>query len=81
MAYVAHFTDGSTSPVEITGSYGRCDLIGVATRGDGKRRALFFGVTPLGPALHNADPWIARVEPAEIRALSAEDAGARAKGG
>ena len=64
MAYVAHFTDGSTSPVEITGSYGRCDLIGVATRGDGKRRALFFGVTPLGPALHNADPWIARVEPA-----------------
>jgi hypothetical protein len=34
MAYVAHFTDGSTSPVEITGSYGRCDLAAMRFRED-----------------------------------------------
>lgn len=64
MNYVAHFTDGSTSPVEIRGEYGRFDMIGIATRGDGKRRVLCFGRTPLGPALHRADPWILRLEPA-----------------
>lgn len=70
MTYIATFTDGSTSPVEITGDYGRFDMIGVATRGDGKKRVLCFGRTPLGPALHRADPWIARLEPAPKPAIS-----------
>lgn len=56
--YVAHFRDGSQSPVEIRGSNSHRFLIGVATRGDGYKRVLFFG---MGSGLLHEDRWVDRI--------------------
>lgn len=68
--YVAHFTDGSSSLIEIRGSYGRCDLIGIATRGDGKRRVIFFKTH----GWRGRDPWVH-----SVTACEAYDARVQAK--
>jgi hypothetical protein len=59
--YVAKFADGSSSPVEIRGNYGRAELIGVATRGDGKKRVVFFSGANDFLVARDGDPWISNI--------------------
>jgi hypothetical protein len=56
--YVARFSDGSTSPVKVCGSFGGM-LIGIAERGDHFMRALFFA----DDGRHDADPWVESIAP------------------
>ncbi len=66
--YICEFTDGSYSAVEVTGGYGRGDLIGVATRGDGKKRVVFFQDHPNNGLLipRDGDPWIHNIRRANV---------------
>lgn len=58
MTPTAHFTDGSTSPVTDV-RWSPEFITGLAHRGDGKCRCVFFDRNGL-----HRDPWIARLEPA-----------------
>jgi hypothetical protein len=60
---IAHFADGSSSPVNFVGETveyvdGCCYVFqtAIATRGDGKRRVLF--VMPSSAEMEQADPWV-----------------------
>jgi hypothetical protein len=63
-SYVAHFADGSRSTVEVRGSYGRNELVGVATRGDGYKRIVFFegrANRPEYSQFMHRDPWVTAI--------------------
>ena len=55
-AYVAHFTDGSSDTVRRVTNSGAF-FTGLACRGDGKERVLFFDIFGV---LEQADPWLAK---------------------
>lgn len=59
--FVAIFTDGSSGPITIMGYYGRANMIGLATRGDGYRRVILLNADQDDPMLKR-DPWIKQVE-------------------
>lgn len=64
--YIAHFTDGSSSPVTDM-RWSPEFMTGLAHRSDGKCRCVFFG--RLNGAMLQDDPWILRLEPAPAHAV------------
>lgn len=58
MNYRVLFNDGSISPLEIKSVYGRRRVVGLATRGDGYRRVVFFNALT---GHVTKDPWIRSV--------------------
>lgn len=60
--YICEFRDGSYSPIDSIRWWGKGQAVGVATRGDGKRRVVFFQdhAPTFGPLLMGIpyDPWV-----------------------
>lgn len=68
MDYIAHFRDGSTSPITDVRHSGAF-LTGLAHRHDGYARCLFFDQHG---RLHQPDAWVSRISAAEaVRAYRA----------
>ena len=62
--YICEFNDGSYSPIEVATTYGKREMVGTATRGDGLKRVVFFAdgerFDPLALP-HRLDPWVHRI--------------------
>jgi hypothetical protein len=71
--YIADFTDGSYSAIDSIRWWGSGEAVGVATRGDGKRRVVFFQDHPAshGPLMipRSNDPWVHNIRRRQGRTL------------
>ncbi len=60
--YICEFRDGSYSPIDDIHWWGKGEAVGIATRGDGKKRVVFWQDHPptYGPLLMGIpfDPWV-----------------------
>jgi hypothetical protein len=64
-SYICEFTDGSFSPIAIGATWGKGECAGIAIRGDGFKRVVFFQDHPAshGPLMipRDGDPWVSNI--------------------
>lgn len=63
LEYICEFTDGSSAPVKVAGTWGKREMVGTAIRGDGKVRVVFFS-DPNGDGWfipRDGDRWVRNI--------------------